>query len=148
MDETISSRFNDRRPSMRNISFVRHDYIEKVLSHGNLSRNNVERLCKTLVTIDSLPRQCSSGRSSPGVADWIDIDQQGTLSGRSQLLAACIFWQAFAFVLQAIQSPPPRQAWHDAAKRLDIWSVEYEDVLRSIPETDRKPQRQTPYTQR
>ena len=27
--------------------------------------------------------------------------------------------QAFAFMLQAIQSPPPCQAWHDAAEHLD-----------------------------
>ncbi|RTE69084.1 hypothetical protein BHE90_016537 [Fusarium euwallaceae] len=53
--------------------------------------------------------------------------------------------QAFAFVLQAIRSPPPCQAWHDAAEHLDTWAVEYEDVLRSIPETDRKPRRETTY---
>ncbi|CAG9938554.1 unnamed protein product, partial [Clonostachys rosea f. rosea IK726] len=53
--------------------------------------------------------------------------------------------QAFAFVLQAIRSPPPSQAWYDAAEHLDVWSVEYEDVLRSIPATDRKPKRETPY---
>ncbi|KAF9767903.1 hypothetical protein IL306_014865, partial [Fusarium sp. DS 682] len=35
--------------------------------------------------------------------------------------------QAFAFVLQAIRSPPPCQAWHDAAEHLDTWAVEYED---------------------
>ncbi|KAI8680540.1 Protein kinase domain-containing protein [Fusarium keratoplasticum] len=53
--------------------------------------------------------------------------------------------QAFAFVLQAIRSPPPCQAWHDAAEHLNTWAVEYEDVLRSIPETDRKPRRETTY---
>lgn len=53
--------------------------------------------------------------------------------------------QAFAFVLQAILSPPPCQAWHDAAEHLDTWAVEYEDVLRSIPATDRKSRRETPY---
>ncbi|KAI8658996.1 Protein kinase domain-containing protein [Fusarium keratoplasticum] len=53
--------------------------------------------------------------------------------------------QAFAFVLQAIRSPPPCQAWHDAAEHLDTWAVEYEDILRSIPETDRKPRRETTY---
>nr|CEG02454.1 unnamed protein product [Fusarium pseudograminearum CS3427] len=37
--------------------------------------------------------------------------------------------QAFAFVLQAIRSPPPCQAWYDAAEHLDTWTVEYEDVL-------------------
>ncbi|EPE03243.1 serine threonine protein kinase [Ophiostoma piceae UAMH 11346] len=53
--------------------------------------------------------------------------------------------QTFAFVLQAIRAPPLSQAWHDAADKLDVWAVEYEDVLRSIPETDRKPRRETPY---
>ncbi|KAG4255572.1 hypothetical protein BFJ72_g14906 [Fusarium proliferatum] len=53
--------------------------------------------------------------------------------------------QAFAFVLQAIRSPLPCQAWHDAAEHLDTWVVEYENVLRSIPATDRKPRRETPY---
>jgi hypothetical protein len=53
--------------------------------------------------------------------------------------------QVFAFVLQAIRSPLPSQAWHSAAENLDIWCVEYEDVLRSIPETKRKEKRATPY---
>ncbi|GKU22517.1 unnamed protein product [Fusarium langsethiae] len=47
--------------------------------------------------------------------------------------------QAFAFVLQAIRSPPPCQAWHDAAEQLDTWAVEYEDVLRSIPDGAQPP---------
>lgn len=53
--------------------------------------------------------------------------------------------QVFAFVLQAIRSPPPSQAWHSAAENLDIWRVEDEDVFRSIPETKRKEKRVTPY---
>lgn len=44
-----------------------------------------------------------------------------------------------------LTTPPPCQAWHDAAENLDTWAVEYEDVLWSIPATDRKPQRETPY---
>ncbi|CAG1960520.1 unnamed protein product [Fusarium graminearum] len=35
--------------------------------------------------------------------------------------------QAFAFVLQAIRSPPPCQAWHDAAEHLDTWAVDEDD---------------------
>ncbi|CAM1508767.1 Fc.00g056150.m01.CDS01 [Cosmosporella sp. VM-42] len=53
--------------------------------------------------------------------------------------------QTFAFILQAIRSPPPSQAWHHDAEKLNIWSVEYEDVLRSIPATVRKERRETPY---
>ncbi|KAF4952533.1 hypothetical protein FSARC_12615 [Fusarium sarcochroum] len=53
--------------------------------------------------------------------------------------------QVYAFVLQAVQSPLPSQAWHNAADSLDTWDVEYEDVLRSIPATNRKAKRATPY---
>ncbi|KND88577.1 hypothetical protein TOPH_06755 [Tolypocladium ophioglossoides CBS 100239] len=49
-----------------------------------------------------------------------------------------------AFILQAIQSPPPSQAWHSAAENLDIWSVEHEDVLRH-PGDMRKEKRVTLY---
>ncbi|EXM12964.1 hypothetical protein FOTG_18563 [Fusarium oxysporum f. sp. vasinfectum 25433] len=41
--------------------------------------------------------------------------------------------QVYAFVLQAIRSPLPSQAWHNAADQLDTWAVEHDDVLRSIP---------------
>ncbi|KAK4654407.1 hypothetical protein QC762_0065280 [Podospora pseudocomata] len=46
--------------------------------------------------------------------------------------------QVFAFILQAVLTPPPPQSWHDAAERLDIWDVEFEDVLSKIPVTVRK----------
>ena len=46
--------------------------------------------------------------------------------------------QAFAFVLQAILAPPPEQTWYQRAKHLNTWAVEFEDVLRDIPESDRK----------
>lgn len=47
--------------------------------------------------------------------------------------------QIFAFVLHALATDPPPQAWHDATADLDIWEVEYVDILKMIPETDRKP---------
>jgi hypothetical protein len=53
--------------------------------------------------------------------------------------------QVYAFVLQAIRSPLPSEAWHNAADQLDTWAVEYDDVLRSIPTTLRKAKRTTPY---
>ncbi|KAJ0135558.1 hypothetical protein HZ326_21421 [Fusarium oxysporum f. sp. albedinis] len=53
--------------------------------------------------------------------------------------------QVYAFVLQAIRSPLPSQAWHNAADQLDTWAVEYDDVLRSIPATLHKARRTTPY---
>ncbi|KAI0525812.1 hypothetical protein F5B22DRAFT_587847 [Xylaria bambusicola] len=53
--------------------------------------------------------------------------------------------QVFAFVLQALRSRPPPLAWHDRAEGLDTWAVEFEDVLRDIPETERKALRASPY---
>lgn len=53
--------------------------------------------------------------------------------------------QVFAFVLQALRSDLPPMSWHDRAADLDLWAVEYEDVLRNIPETVRKTPRASPY---
>ncbi|POS76537.1 hypothetical protein DHEL01_v205080 [Diaporthe helianthi] len=46
--------------------------------------------------------------------------------------------QVFAFVLQALRAEPPPLSWHDATMTLDTWAVEYDVVLRNIPETVRK----------
>ncbi|KAK2468737.1 hypothetical protein H9L39_19664 [Fusarium oxysporum f. sp. albedinis] len=53
--------------------------------------------------------------------------------------------QVFAFVLQAIRSPTPCQAWHDATEHLGTWAVKYEDMLQNIPVTDRKPRHEVTY---
>lgn len=53
--------------------------------------------------------------------------------------------QVYAFVLQAIRSPLPSQAWHDAAESLYTWVLEYEDVLRSIPEAIHNEEHTTAY---
>ncbi|KAJ2894395.1 hypothetical protein MKZ38_007561 [Zalerion maritima] len=50
--------------------------------------------------------------------------------------------QVFAFILQALRSRPPPESWHDEAEKLGEWDVEYDDILKSIPVTDRK--RKTP----
>ena len=47
--------------------------------------------------------------------------------------------QVFAFILQALRTRPPPESWHDEAERLDTWAVEYDDILRNIPATERKP---------
>lgn len=47
--------------------------------------------------------------------------------------------QVFAFVLRALAAKPPSQSWHDAAEELKIWAVEYIDILKKIPESERKP---------
>ncbi|KAK0764133.1 hypothetical protein N5P37_003528 [Trichoderma harzianum] len=46
--------------------------------------------------------------------------------------------QVFAFLLQAIRTEPPPEAWHDEAEKLGLWEVEYDDILAKIPLTDRK----------
>ncbi|KAK1637271.1 hypothetical protein BDP81DRAFT_427086 [Colletotrichum phormii] len=53
--------------------------------------------------------------------------------------------QVFAFVIQALRAEPPPPSWHDAAAALDTWAVEYDDVLRNIPESVRKEARSSPY---
>jgi tRNA A-37 threonylcarbamoyl transferase component Bud32 len=53
--------------------------------------------------------------------------------------------QVFAFILQALRADSPPQSWHDAAEKLEIWAVEYDDVLRNIPETVRKERPASPY---
>lgn len=47
--------------------------------------------------------------------------------------------QVFAFVQQALEDDPPDQAWISSARStLKRWKVEFIDVLRKIPETERK----------
>ncbi|RFU25118.1 hypothetical protein B7463_g11219, partial [Scytalidium lignicola] len=46
--------------------------------------------------------------------------------------------QIFTFVLSALATEAPSQSWHDVAATLDTWAVEYIDILKNIPETDRK----------
>ncbi|KAM4061551.1 kinase [Hirsutella rhossiliensis] len=46
--------------------------------------------------------------------------------------------QVFAFILQALRAKPPSESWHDEAERLGTWAVEYDDILRNIPATERK----------
>ncbi|OBT67062.1 hypothetical protein VE03_04400 [Pseudogymnoascus sp. 23342-1-I1] len=53
--------------------------------------------------------------------------------------------QILAFVLGALAVKPPGQSWHDAAAGLDTWAVEYIDILKKIPETERKAPRSSPY---
>ncbi|KAK6214357.1 hypothetical protein LQW54_004405 [Pestalotiopsis sp. IQ-011] len=53
--------------------------------------------------------------------------------------------QVFAFVLRALRAKPPSATWYDAAADLSIWAVEYDDVLRNIPVTDRKDPYASPY---
>ncbi|KAK1656902.1 hypothetical protein BDP55DRAFT_568421 [Colletotrichum godetiae] len=63
--------------------------------------------------------------------DVLDDDDENRLHGTAVA-------QVFAFILQALRAEPPPMSWHDTAADLDTWAVEYDDVLRNIPETVRK----------
>ena len=52
--------------------------------------------------------------------------------------------QVFAFILHAVTFKPPPQSWYDATETLDSWAVEYIDILKKIPETERKKERTSP----
>ncbi|KAG5296012.1 hypothetical protein I7I50_08965 [Histoplasma capsulatum G186AR] len=41
--------------------------------------------------------------------------------------------QVLAFTLIALKCPRVTQQWHDAAKRLDVWPVEYSEILEQTP---------------
>ncbi|KAK3695832.1 hypothetical protein B0T22DRAFT_497680 [Podospora appendiculata] len=54
--------------------------------------------------------------------------------------------QIFAFTLQALRSGPAPPSWRDTTSRLGIWAVDYEAILRTIPESVRKGKRNaSPY---
>ena len=47
--------------------------------------------------------------------------------------------QVFAFIQQALSDEPPDQVWMTAARsQLKRWNIEYVDILKMIPETERK----------
>ncbi|EEH33300.2 hypothetical protein PAAG_04350 [Paracoccidioides lutzii Pb01] len=41
--------------------------------------------------------------------------------------------QVFAFIIRALLKEPPPQSWHEKTLTLDIWEVEYINVLKNIP---------------
>ncbi|PFH62291.1 hypothetical protein XA68_14286 [Ophiocordyceps unilateralis] len=55
--------------------------------------------------------------------------------------------QVFAFVLRALCADPPSESWHDEAEKLGTWAVEYEDILKNTPASERKGKqpRNSPY---
>ena len=54
--------------------------------------------------------------------------------------------QVSAFCLQAVNATPRNQKWQqDAYNALSIWQVDYEEILREIPETERKQLFYSPY---
>ncbi|KMU77536.1 hypothetical protein CISG_01294 [Coccidioides immitis RMSCC 3703] len=52
--------------------------------------------------------------------------------------------QVVAFTLRALAAPPPPQEWHDAARELGIWPVEYSEILAQTPPGKRLKGRKAP----
>ncbi|KAI1401858.1 hypothetical protein F4819DRAFT_311567 [Hypoxylon fuscum] len=83
---------------------------------------------------------------------WVSIpeydaqedDVQGDARGALYYTAVA---QVLAFTLRALAAEPTSQQWCDLALRNNsTWNVDYDDVLRSIPETVRKEERTPPIT--
>ncbi|KAK2782564.1 hypothetical protein FQN53_009697 [Emmonsiellopsis sp. PD_33] len=58
------------------------------------------------------------------------LDVQATDDSDIQLTAVA---QVLAFTVIASKSPPVPQQWHDAVSRLDVWPVEYSEILEQTP---------------
>ncbi|KAF4980715.1 hypothetical protein FZEAL_3330 [Fusarium zealandicum] len=74
-------------------------------------------------------------------ADTRFDSEAGTETGIYRTAVAHVF----AFILQATQASPPSQSWFTKANNLPEWKIEYEDVLRDIPSTQRKSPDFDPY---
>ena len=64
---------------------------------------------------------------------YMCVPNQDVLDDDENRLHRIAVVQVFAFIVQALRTPPPPLSWHDAAASLDIWDVEYDDVLSRIP---------------
>ncbi|DAA73576.1 TPA_exp: Uncharacterized protein A8136_4605 [Trichophyton benhamiae CBS 112371] len=76
--------------------------------------------------------QCSVCTPSQDVKGTDDKDLQSTAVA-----------QVLAFTIKALSSPPVSQQWHDAVDGLDVWPVEYADILEQTP-PDSRPKRISP----
>ncbi|EGD92063.1 hypothetical protein H112_00352 [Trichophyton rubrum D6] len=76
--------------------------------------------------------QCSVCTPSKDVKGTDDKDLQSTAVA-----------QVLAFTIKALSSPPVSQQWHDAIPGLDVWPVEYADILEQTP-PDSRPKRISP----
>ncbi|OJD19472.1 hypothetical protein AJ78_00540 [Emergomyces pasteurianus Ep9510] len=59
-----------------------------------------------------------------------ELDVKATGGDELRLTAVA---QVLAFTIRALTSPAVPQEWYDAAARLDVWPVEYSEVLEQIP---------------
>ncbi|KAK0621856.1 hypothetical protein B0T17DRAFT_509165 [Bombardia bombarda] len=69
-------------------------------------------------------------------SDVININGQG-FAFNARVLTAAVVTQLFSYMIG--KSIRYGYSWHDEADRLEIWPVEYDDILKRIPVTDRKP---------
>lgn len=72
---------------------------------------------------------------------YVCVPNQDVVDDDENRLHRTAVAQVFAFIVQALRTPPPPLSWHDAAASLDIWDVEYDDVLSRIPPSVRKDKR-------
>ncbi|EEH41454.1 hypothetical protein PAAG_03017 [Paracoccidioides lutzii Pb01] len=63
-----------------------------------------------------------------------ELDVKATGEDELRLTATA---QVLAFTIRALTSPAVSQEWHDAAGRLDVWPVEYSEILEQTPPTAR-----------
>ncbi|KAF1817488.1 hypothetical protein P152DRAFT_454075 [Eremomyces bilateralis CBS 781.70] len=66
------------------------------------------------------------------------LPDQDVMDGDETRLHRTAVAQVFAFTLQAFRASPPSQSWQDKAETLGLWAVEYDDILKDIPPTERK----------
>ncbi|KAK4243623.1 hypothetical protein C7999DRAFT_36041 [Corynascus novoguineensis] len=72
---------------------------------------------------------------------YVCVPNQDVLDDDENRLHRTAVAQVFAFIVQALRASPPPMSWHDAAASLDVWAVEYDDVLGRIPPSVRKDKR-------
>ena len=72
---------------------------------------------------------------------YVCVPNQDVLDDDENRLHRTAVAQVFAFIVQALRASPPPLSWHDAAAGLDIWAVEYDDVLSRIPPSVRRDKR-------
>ncbi|AEO55539.1 hypothetical protein MYCTH_2299494 [Thermothelomyces thermophilus ATCC 42464] len=80
------------------------------------------------------------------VYHYLCVPNQDVLDDDENRLHRTAVAQVFAFIIQALHTAPPSLSWYDAAKKLDTWAMEYDDILSKIPLTVRKEKvRASPY---
>lgn len=91
------------------------------------------RLIRKTDSLNSISKSCM--KFSTLVITMPNLDVMDDDETRLHRTAAA---QVFAFILQALRARPPSALRHDEADRLGTWAVEYDDILRNIPVTERK----------